>query len=93
MRHKKINTIMSGNKVFFFMVVTIGFLSCKGNRFKEVLLRDDFSKLDTGLFSAPVGAHTEYHYLPEAAAKGELGCFQLRLRRCLGKCMEGKGGG
>lgn len=46
------------------------FCSCSYNRFNQVLLRDDFSKLDTGLFSAPVGAHTEYHYLPEAGQKG-----------------------
>jgi len=33
-------------------------------------LQDDFSQFDTGLFSAPVGPHTEYHYLPEAGTKG-----------------------
>ena len=36
----------------------------------EILLEDDFSKLEVGMFSAPVGAHTEYHYLPEAARRG-----------------------
>ena len=35
-----------------------------------VLLSDDFSSYRPGLFSSVVGAHTEYHYLPEAAAKG-----------------------
>ncbi len=34
------------------------------------LLNDDFSSYRAGLFSSVVGAHTEYHYLPEAAAKG-----------------------
>ena len=36
----------------------------------EIFLEDDFSKLEVGVFSADVGAHTEYHYLPEAAPKG-----------------------
>lgn len=36
----------------------------------ETLLTDEFDRLRTGLFSAPVGAHTEYHYLPEAAPQG-----------------------
>ena len=42
-----------------------------------VLLDDDFSKLETGLLSAPVGAHTEYHFLPEAAPRGNwtVACF------------------
>ena len=34
------------------------------------LLEDDFSSYRAGLFSAVVGAHMEYHYLPEAAPKG-----------------------
>jgi hypothetical protein len=34
--------------------------------------------LDVGLFSAPVGAHTEYHFLPEAAPRGgwTVACFR-----------------
>lgn len=35
-----------------------------------ILLFDDFTGYRAGLFSSPVGAHTEYHYLPEAAPKG-----------------------
>ena len=50
-----------------FILVLAG---CNQTRFNQVLLKDGFSSLDTGLFSAPVGAHTEYHYLPEAAPKG-----------------------
>jgi len=45
----------------------------------EVLLfGDDFQRLDVGLFSAPVGAHTEYHFLPEAAPRGgwTVACFR-----------------
>ncbi len=35
-----------------------------------VLLDDDFSGLRSGPLLGVVGAHTEYHYLPEAAPKG-----------------------
>ena len=35
-----------------------------------VLLDDDFSGLPPGLLMPPVGAHTEYHFVPEAAPKG-----------------------
>jgi hypothetical protein len=42
-----------------------------------ILLDDDFGNLEPGLFSAPVGAHTEYHFLPEAAPRGgwTVACF------------------
>jgi len=48
------------------------------HEFNKVLLRDDFSGLDSGLFSAPVGPHTEYHYLHEAGPKGNwvVTCFR-----------------
>jgi rhamnogalacturonan endolyase len=41
------------------------------------LLTDEFDQLKTGMFSAHVGAHTEYHYLPEAAPHGNwnVACF------------------
>ncbi len=41
------------------------------------LLTDGFSALPLGRFSVEVGAHTEYHYLPEAAPKGlwAVSCF------------------
>ena len=35
-----------------------------------ILLEDEFERLRTGMFSALAGAHTEYHYLPEAAPEG-----------------------
>jgi rhamnogalacturonan endolyase len=35
-----------------------------------VLLEDDFEQYRAGLFFPNVGAHTEYHYLPEAGPKG-----------------------
>jgi len=49
----------------------------------KILLEDNFSELEVGMFSAPVGAHTEYHYLPEAAPKGNwtVACFDNRTSR------------
>ncbi len=44
------------------------------------LLDDDFGGLRPGLFSSVVGAHTEYHYLPEAAAKGNWVVSTFRSR-------------
>lgn len=35
-----------------------------------VVLEDDFSALPSRLISSTVGAHTEYHYLPETAPVG-----------------------
>ncbi|MFH1069734.1 MAG: hypothetical protein V1794_08975 [Candidatus Glassbacteria bacterium] len=45
--------------------------------FDTVLLEDDFSGLAPQMISAPVGPHTEYHYLPEAGPKGNwaVSCF------------------
>jgi len=44
----------------------------------ETLLSDDFSGLKSGILFGVVGAHTEYHYLPELAPKGnwELSSFK-----------------
>jgi rhamnogalacturonan endolyase len=60
-------------KTVFIILSIMVFSCCKQNKFNQVLLYDDFSALDTGQFSASVGAHTEYHYLPEAAPKGNWG--------------------
>ncbi|HPP93431.1 MAG TPA: hypothetical protein PLT59_11140 [Bacteroidales bacterium] len=60
----------TGLNLMITFIFVLSLSSCSYNRFNHVLLRDDFSGLDTGLFSAPVGAHTEYHYLPEAGQKG-----------------------
>jgi hypothetical protein len=57
-------------KILFIGLVIAVLFSCNRIRYTEVLLKDDFSQLDTGLFSAPVGPHTEYHYLPEAGKRG-----------------------
>ena len=45
-------------------------MGCNQTRYNSILLTDDFSGLDTGMFSAPIAALTEYHYLPEAGTKG-----------------------
>jgi len=34
------------------------------------LLEDDFTSYAAGLFFSELGAHGEYHYLPEAAPRG-----------------------
>ena len=58
-------------KSIIYILITVSTLLLAGcNSYNQILLRDDFSKLDTGLFSAPVGPLTEYHYLPEAGIKG-----------------------
>ncbi len=41
------------------------------NRFTEELLFDDFSSIRRGPYSVEVGAHTEYHYLHEAAPRSQ----------------------
>ncbi len=61
---------MNSVRILLFGLVISLFFSCNRIRYTEVLLRDDFSNLDTGLFSAPVGPHTEYHYLAEAGKRG-----------------------
>ena len=40
----------------------------RGN--EKVLLEDGFAELRPGQFSSLVGAHTEYHYLPDSAPQG-----------------------
>jgi hypothetical protein len=59
--------------------------SCTSSSHKEVVLfYDDFSGLARGPLSTELGAHTEYHYLPQAAPKGnwavsnDLGWWSLR---------------
>lgn len=53
-----------------FVVTILNLTGCKSDKLNQVLLYDNFNDLKTGLFSAPVGPHTEYHYLPEAGKKG-----------------------
>jgi hypothetical protein len=46
-----------------------------------VLLTDDFDNLRSGMFSRVLGAHTEYHHIPEAAPQGNwaISCFGTGL--------------
>ena len=62
------------------LLIPLGTLPSLGQVFEDdsaALFDDDFRGLRRGMFSAPVGAHTEYHYLPEAAPKGNwaVSCF------------------
>ncbi len=41
-----------------------------GDKYSQVLLEDDFSALPSGMISSDVGAHTEYHFLPELIPRG-----------------------
>ena len=50
----------------FFVIATSG---CINNQ--EMLFSDDFNTTPRGPYSIAVGAHTEYHYLHEAAPKGK----------------------
>jgi len=67
------------NFYLFFSVIlfVVFFVVCLPAQKTAVLLEDDFSGLAPGMFSTPVGPHTEYHYLPEAAPKGNwaVSCF------------------
>ena len=52
-------------------VIVTGFAGCVGSGTESaVLLEDDFGALKSGVFFNVVGAHTEYHYLKEAAGEG-----------------------
>lgn len=52
---------------------------------EEILFNDDFSETKIGPYSVPVGAHTEYHYLHEAAPRGkwEISTFRYNLESML----------
>jgi rhamnogalacturonan endolyase len=57
------------NKLISFTILLLIIVSCNGGR-KEILLYDDYSGLHRGPLGSGQGARTEYHYLPEAAPKG-----------------------
>ncbi len=60
-------------KVIISILLTAFFASCNltSEQFAEVLLFDDFSSIRRGPYSVEVGAHTEYHYLHEAAPRSQ----------------------
>jgi rhamnogalacturonan endolyase len=61
-------------KVIIYLLVAMTAIRYAGGISAEeppaVLLDDDFSELRTGLLMDTVGAHTEYHYLPQASQRG-----------------------
>lgn len=61
------------SKAFFLFLLTAILAGCQlpSDRFTEVLLFDDFSSIRRGPYSVEVGAHTEYHYLHEAAPRSQ----------------------
>jgi hypothetical protein len=50
---------------------------CAARGESAVLLDDDFSAMPAGPMLSPIGAHAEYHYVPELAPKGNwaVSCF------------------
>ena len=52
------------------IIVSCVLTSCKSISGNGCLLKDDYRGLKRGSLSTDLGAHTEYHYLPEAAPKG-----------------------
>jgi len=67
-------------KCLVSLILCLSFLVCcagSGDHHSETLLEERFEGLEIGMFSEPVGPHTEYHYLPEAAPKGNwaVSCF------------------
>ena len=60
----------------------------------KVLLNEDFGAFDVGLFSADVGPHTEYHYLPVAAPRHgwSVACFTSRQAGTAWQVGESGGG-
>ncbi len=57
--------------VFYMALAFISGCHLPSNQFSEVLLFDDFSSIRRGPYSVEVGAHTEYHYLHEAAPRSQ----------------------
>ena len=59
------------NKVIIFILLAT-LTGCQApSKFTKVLLFDDFSSIRRGPYSVDVGAHTEYHYLHEAAPRSQ----------------------
>ena len=53
-----------------FLLACLLLTSCTWSQKEALLFYDDFSDLDPGPLSSELGAYTEYHYLPQAAPKG-----------------------
>ncbi|MBW7996548.1 MAG: hypothetical protein FVQ81_08290 [Candidatus Glassbacteria bacterium] len=71
------NPLARRSSYFVIAGLAVIAFSCGVMGDNAVLLDDDFSALEARMVSAPVGPHTEYHYLPEAAPFGNwaVSCF------------------
>ena len=59
-------------KVITLLFLTAILTGCHApSKFTKLLLFDDFSSIRRGPYSVDVGAHTEYHYLHEAAPRSQ----------------------
>jgi len=58
-------------------ILILFFCSSAARSDDETLLTDEFDGLRSGMFSRVLGAHTEYHHIPEATPKGNwaISCF------------------
>ncbi|HUQ67300.1 MAG TPA: hypothetical protein VM101_14150 [Flavitalea sp.] len=60
------------SKVNMLIVLIVFLTGCEApTKLTKVLLFDDFSSIRRGPYSVDVGAHTEYHYLHEAAPRSQ----------------------
>ena len=60
------------NKLIIFFLLTAILAGCHApSKLTKVLLFDDFNSIRRGPYSVDVGAHTEYHYLHEAAPRSQ----------------------
>lgn len=62
---------MTRLSTIFVIFLIIGGCKPSVEPFSEFLLSDDFSSIRRGPYSVAVGAHTEYHYLHEAAPRSQ----------------------
>ena len=61
---------MKSKLPIFSVICSILLISCMHSNKQAILFQDDYSGLTRGPLSTNIGAFTEYHYLPEAAPKG-----------------------
>ena len=61
---------MSRIRSNLFLLTFILFISCQNFEKDPVLFQDNFNGAVRGDLSSRLGAHTEYHYIPEAAPRG-----------------------
>ncbi len=69
----------TASSIFLLCCLGVFILMACGTGGSAVLLEDDFSGLKSGMFSSGVvGAHAEYHYIPEVAPRGNwvVSCFR-----------------